>query len=229
MKDPYILESGVLKNKLGISDYDELNNAEADIGYTKLIDLESLMKETCDSDLIRKIHKHIFEDIFDWAGEHRVVPLYKEEVVLPGLSLEYSAPNSIAEDLDDRIAELNAYDWKDKNIDEIAAKFARILAKIWRVHPFRDGNTRSTLVFANIFAKQNGFELDMSTMIDHLRRIEDPKTGEIVRHSLRDKFVLASLDDKDYPEPEHLELIIKQSIINGKNQPTTQVKKGEDR
>ena len=39
MKDPYIQENGTLKNKLGIEEYDDLNKAEKDIGFVKLIDV----------------------------------------------------------------------------------------------------------------------------------------------------------------------------------------------
>ena len=217
MKDPYVLEDGTLKNLLGITNYEELNRAERDIGYTKLLNAEEVLKEKCDSELLKKIHKHIFGDIFEWAGEFRTVPLYKEELVLPGLSLEYVQPQDIETQLKHKIDEMNSFDWKGKGIDEITKAFTRYLAKIWRVHPFRDGNTRTILTFGNIFAKQNGFEMDMSTMLDNLGRIQNPETGKIVRYSVRDKFVLAALDEKDYPEPEHLEAVIKRGILNGIN------------
>lgn len=57
--------------------------------------------------------------------------------------------------------------------------------------------------------------MDMSTMLEHLGRKVDENTGRIKRHSVRDKFVLAALDPKDMPEPEHLRAIIKKSIQNG--------------
>lgn len=215
MKDPYVLSDGTLKNKLGIANYEELNKAEKDIGYVKLLNAEDVLKEKCDIELLKKIHKHIFGDIFEWAGEFRTVPLYKKELVLPGLSLDYAQPKDITRLLEQRIDEMNSYEWKNKGIDEITKQFTSCLAKIWRIHPFRDGNTRTVLTFGNIFAKQNGFEMDMSTMLDNLGRIEND--GRIVRYSVRDKFVLAALDEKYYPEPQHLEAIIKQGILKGIN------------
>lgn len=215
MKDPYVLENGTLKNRLGIKDYNELEQAERDIGYVKLLNAEDILKEKCDAELLKKIHKHIFCDIFVWAGSYRTVPLYKEEIVIPGLSLEYSSPDNIEKDLEKRIEEMNSFEWKNKKINEISRNFTRYLAKIWRIHPFRDGNTRTVLTFANIFAKQNGFEMDMSTMLNNLGRKVDSNTGKIIRYSIRDKFVLAALDEKDHPEPEHLEAVIKQGILNG--------------
>lgn len=215
MKDPYILEDGTLRNLLGITDYQKLRAAEKDIGYVKLLDVDKVMQDKCDVDMLKALHQHIFEDIYEWAGKYRTVPLYKEEIVIPRISLEYAKPEEIDQQLNSYLQELNNVDWKDKNIDEIAKEFTRYLAKIWRVHPFRDGNTRTTLAFANIFAKQHGFEMDMSTMLDDLGRKVDSETGRVIRWSIRDKFVLAALDEKDYPEPQALEQIIKTAINNG--------------
>lgn len=215
MKDPYVLKNGTLKNLLGITDYEELKQAEKDIAYVKLINAEEEIKRPCDIRLLKRIHKHIFEDIFEWAGEFRTIPLYKEERVIPGVSLEYAEPQNIEKELTKRLEEMNSINWKGKGIDEITKQFTKELAKLWRIHPFRDGNTRTTLTFAHIFAKQKGFEMDLGTMLDELGRIEDPETGKVKRWSVRDKFVLAALDEKDYPEPEGLEKIIKKSIEKG--------------
>ena len=215
MKDPYVLKNGTLKNLLGITDYEELKQAEKDIAYVKLINAEEEIKRPCDIRLLKRIHKHIFEDIFEWAGEFRTIPLYKEERVIPGVSLEYAEPQNIEKELTKRLKEMNSINWKGKGIDEITKQFTKELAKLWRIHPFRDGNTRTTLTFAHIFAKQKGFEMDLGTMLDELGRIEDPETGKVKRWSVRDKFVLAALDEKDYPEPEGLENIIKKSIEKG--------------
>ena len=99
MKDPYIQENGTLKNKLRITEYRELRDAEKDIGFAKLIDVGEEFKQQYNADYIKAIHRHIFEDIYDWAGEFRTVPIYKQEIVIPGLSLEYSKPENIERDL----------------------------------------------------------------------------------------------------------------------------------
>lgn len=214
MKDPYIQENGTLKNKLGITEYKELNDAEKDIGFVKLIDIGESFKQKYDVEYIKSIHRHIFEDIFDWAGEFRTVPVYKTEIVIPGLSLEYSAPKNIEKDLSVILEELNSINWSGKNIDEITVQFTEQLARIWRVHPFRDGNTRTTLAFAENYSREHGFPMDIGILLEQLTRLVTPK-GDVKRYSIRDKFVLAALDKKDYPEPEHLQILIKQSILSG--------------
>lgn len=61
MKDPYIQENGTLKNKLGIEEYDDLNKAEKDIGFVKLIDVNKAFKKRYDAEFFKTIHKHILE------------------------------------------------------------------------------------------------------------------------------------------------------------------------
>ena len=218
MKDTYIDENGVLKNKLGITNDEELKEAEKDIAFVKLIGVEELEKETVNANLLKDIHKYLFNDIYDWAGEYRTVPIYKEEVVLPGLSLEYAQPKDIEKRLEQEFENLNSIEWSNKKIDELSLQLTKSLARIWRVHPFRYGNTRTVLTFANVFSKMKGFNLDMSNILDNLSRKED-ENGRITQYSVRDKFVLAALDEKDYPEPEHLQAILKKSMHSGiKNQ-----------
>lgn len=140
MKDPYINEKGVLINKLNIDDYDELRKAEADIGFLKLIDIDKIDSTYFDEELLKSIHRHIFGDIFDWAGEYRTVPLFKEEVVLPRYSIPYANPQDIEQELHKKLEELNRMSWDGMSQEEIASTFVRKMALLWRVHPFREPN-----------------------------------------------------------------------------------------
>lgn len=214
MKDPYIQENGTLKNKLGISDYDELNDAERDITFSKFLNVEQKYKRNFDIEYFKSIHKHIFKDIFDWAGEFRTVPIYKEEIVIPGCSLDYAPAKEIPQRLKECLDTMNNTDWNALPLDKKAEEFTKQLAALWKVHPFRDGNTRTVLTFANQFSKEHGFPLDLGSLLDNLTRKED-ENGRITRYSIRDKFVLAALPEKDYPEPEHLTKLIHQSMKTG--------------
>ena len=210
MNDPYVDNNDVFINKLNITDYRELNQAEADIGFLKLINIDSVAIEYFDDEIIKAIHKHIFEDIFDWAGEYRTVPIVKEELVLPGLSLDYTYPTNIEKELKEKLNELNSIAWQNLSIDEISMNFARKLALIWRVHPFRDGNTRTILSFAYLYAKEHGFPFDMETFTEELSR-KETEDGKTI-YSVRDKFVLACLDEKDYPEVQYLANVFERAI-----------------
>ena len=212
MNDPYVLDNGVLKNKLGITDVDELRKAEADIGFLKLINVDSIGGRI-DEKLMKNLHRHIFVDIFDWAGEFRTVPLVKEEVVLPGYSIPYTDSKHIKKELTDRLKKMELVNWSELDISELSRRFAREIALLWKVHPFRDGNTRTTLSFAYIFAKEHGFPFDIETFTQELNREYDD-SGKITKFNVRDKFVLACLDEKDYPEVGHLASVFYQAIVN---------------
>ena len=210
MNDPYVYENGVLKNKLNIQDYDQLNKAEADIGFIKLMSIDSLKINYFDEETLKQIHRHIFEDIFEWAGKYRVMPLFKEELVLPGCSINYSEYRDVPKDLKRLLTDLNSIAWQNLEVSEIALLFARKLALIWRVHPFRDGNTRSVLSFAYLYAKEHGFPFDMKTFTEELSR-KETEDGKTI-YSVRDKFVLACLDEKDYPEVQYLANVFERAI-----------------
>lgn len=212
MYDPYILKNGTLRNKLGIADYKELKNAECDLGFVKLISLDAVDCNCSGEELIKRVHKHIFEDVFDWAGRYRTVPIYKTELVIPGISLKYCDPENIKDSLQQNISSMQNDYWNNQDLDNFAKKLTLHLAKIWRVHPFRDGNTRTALAYGYLFAKQHGVDLDIGKIADNLCRKIDDQTGKVKRYSIRDKFVLAALDTKDYPEPEALQDLLRQSM-----------------
>lgn len=211
MNDPYVYKNGTLKNKLNITDYNELKQAEADIGFLKLANVDSVNVLCFDTELIKRIHKHIFEDIFEWAGNYRKVPLIKEELVLPGYSIPYADYKLIEKELKLKIQELNNIAWQNLSLEEIALCFARKMALIWKIHPFRDGNTRTCLVFSYLYAKEHGFPFDIKTFTSELNR-KYKDDGTVEKYSIRDKFVLACLDDKDYPEVMPLASVFEKAI-----------------
>ena len=211
INDPYTYEDGTLKNKLNIRDHQELRKAEADIGFLKLINVDSVKAEKLNEELLCDIHYHIFENIFDWAGKYRTVPVYKTELVIPGISLRYADVGNIVKELKKQMAELNMINWPLDDINQLAYTFARKIAVMWKIHPFRDGNTRTFLSFAYIFAKANGFPFDMELFTKELNRTHD-EDGKVINYSVRDRFVLASLDDDHYPEVGPLASLFKAAI-----------------
>lgn len=214
IRDPYVQENGTLKNKLGIIDYDKLNLAERDITFSKFLNVKKTFHTKFDVSYIKSIHSHIFEDIFDWAGEFREVPVYKQEVVIPGLSLNYTDPKNIENELSDCLKKINNTNWSALTLDQKSATFTKYLTQFWLIHPFRDGNTRTTLTFATQFSKEHDFPLDLGFLLDNLTRKID-NNGEITQFSIRDKFVLSAIPKEFSPEPEHLNALIYKAMVSG--------------
>ena len=215
LQDPYIIdEEGTLKNKLGITDYDILRAAVRDITASKFLNIEKTFSSKFDIDYFKAIHKHIFEDVFDWAGEFRTVPVIKQEQVgIPGLTLQYAKPQDIEKKLTAYFKSLNEIDWQNIPLDKKIPLFTSKLVELWSIHPFRDGNTRTTITFANSFAKEHGFPMDLNMLLERLPR--QYVGNRAVRYSVRDTFVLAAIPKEHYPEPEHLTTLIRSSIVSG--------------
>ena len=189
IKDPYIQENGTLINKLNISDYDTLKNAEKDITFSKFLNISDFFSTSCNANCLKNIHKHIFSDIFEWAGEYRTVQMYKKEEVIFDCSLQFAEPNEIEELVNFYIAELNSIDWNSFSLQEKSTTFTSLILKLWKVHPFRDGNTRTTLTYAYHFSNEHDFPIDLPMLLNKLNRTPD-ENG--INHSIRDKFVLAN-------------------------------------
>lgn len=162
MRDPYLYDDvPVLKNKLNIKDADKLEAAEADITFIKLLSIDKLNQgQNLDFNYVKAIHKHIFEDIYPFAGEPRTIQIYKAEPVLGGDTIRYSYPSEIeknAKSVLDHMAEIK---WKELSLEYRSREFSKNIAALWQVHAFREGNTRTTMTFACHFADRYGFPLD---------------------------------------------------------------------
>lgn len=209
-KDCYVYEdTNVLINKLHIKDYDELNKAEKKLLKERILTPEVVESTKLDNELIKAIHRFYFGDLFDWAGKFRTITLYKEErFFIPGLSINYSQPEKIEEELKKALYHFNSVRWNTLTKREKAKEFALRLARLWKILPFRDGNTRTILGFAKIYAIEHGFSMDMKVLTNLLSRpkLKDGREGL----SIRDMFAGACLDE--YPEPDYLIKIIERAM-----------------
>lgn len=156
MKDIYLYDDvPVLKNKLNIKDKDELDNAEADYVSYRLKSLAiQPMKGAYDYRHFLAMHEYVFQDIYEWAGVQRKVNIYKEEPVLGGMSVEYAEVFDIAKEATEAIDSMTSKKWHEMDIETKAEEFCESLAAIWRVHCFREGNTRIAVTFACQYADE---------------------------------------------------------------------------
>ena len=122
VRDPYFYEdANVLKNLLNIKDAKLLEEAESNITYIKLLDVDKLIENSDFSiDYIKHLHKYIFGDIYEWAGQFRTIPMVKGERVLGGDTIRYSLPDNIENDLIATVGELKSVKWSELSIDETA-------------------------------------------------------------------------------------------------------------
>lgn len=149
MKDIYLYDgSEVLINKLNIRDSKMLADAEADFVSMRLRELvEHPLKGHYDELHFFQMHQYIFQDIYDWAGCPRKLNIEKSEDVLGGMSVEYSDVLDIVKDTRYCLAKASRIEWNKMPQAEIVEKFTDVLAYLWKIHAFREGNTRTTITF----------------------------------------------------------------------------------
>ena len=169
MRDPYLYDDvAVLRNKLGIKSQALLDEAEADYVVYRLKDLAiNPLPGDYHTDHFLKFHYTIFQDIFEWAGTPRTISIYKEEDVLGGQSVEYSDPFDIVTDIHHVLNRMREKDWKSFNHKQLSEEFCDSLAALWKIHPFREGNTRTTITFCCQYIDEMGLRINRKLFEDN--------------------------------------------------------------
>ena len=148
--------SNVLKNKLNIKNSETLFEAEKELTYIRLLELQTNpIKGTYNYDHLKEIHRYIFQDVYEWAGELRTVEIGKGNLFCTTQCLE-SFGRSVFEKYYD-----TCFSYKD-NIDEFIRTFSSNYADLNALHPFREGNGRTQREFARLLCLECGYILDLS-------------------------------------------------------------------
>lgn len=168
MRDPYLYDDvDILKNLANIKDHDLLSRAEADITNLSMLAVYNQSYKVFDTKTLQDIHSSIFGQIYDWAGEFRAIQIAKYEDVLGGDTVRYTFPKQIKKELDAVMKEVKKLKRTDSNDKDIVFRLERIIATIWQIHPFREGNTRTCIVFAVLLAKHLGCEVNHELFKTH--------------------------------------------------------------
>jgi len=109
---------------------------------------------------LSNIHHRLFSGVLKHAGEFRTYNISKKEWVLDGESVIYAPYQIIAESLDYDIEHERKFCYSSLSADEQLDHLMRFLAGLWQIHPFAEGNTRTTAVFAIFYLRKFGYQLD---------------------------------------------------------------------
>ena len=148
--------SNVLKNKFNIHDEEEVKDVERQITAVRAAQiLRDPIKGSFDTEHLKAIHKHLFQDLYSWAGEFRKVNISKGN---PFCLFEY-----IPEQLNNLFNELKSEAYLSLlNQDDLSRRLAYYLGELNAIHPFREGNGRTQRIFIMELALKNGYILDLS-------------------------------------------------------------------
>lgn len=153
--DPYCYRgSFVLKNKAGIRAADRLERFEVEM--TTLRALETRPSGKFGAAHYRAVHRHLFRDVYAWAGRYRTVRTSKGGNV-------FCYPEHIASQMDKLFARLQQPQFRGAApAREFIAAGASFLAELNAIHAFRDGNGRAQLSFMHSVSIRAGHEFDLS-------------------------------------------------------------------
>ena len=159
-QDPYCYsQSDVLQNSFGFRAQADLSKAEARITVLRLDQLERRpVPGKIDLEHLRDIHRHVFRDVYSWAGQVRTVSMSK------GASLfcrhEFIA--SEGKRIFDQLRQENILRSLPQHsfCDRLAYYFGEINA----LHPFREGNGRTQRVMLGDIARQAGYKIDFQAI-----------------------------------------------------------------
>jgi len=149
-------ETGVLRNLANVTDFDTLVLVESGAVTKRIAELQENHFKIKSSSTLLDIHKHLFQDIYSWAGKIRMVEISKGGKPFFPLSHFHNAFRFI----DSLIAEYRKIDRKDKA--RLTHKLAEILDNINYLHPFREGNGRTQREFLRLLAKEKGLSLNLN-------------------------------------------------------------------
>ena len=167
-EDYYIPGTEVLQNRFNETDPVKLKKLEeSKVRGRMLLLVQQPIRGNFDFAHMKAIHKFLFQDVYEWAGEQRTAPV--NEWMCKGDLCYFPADGPIDTPLTNQLNKLYG-ELADKNylvglpLDVFAKELAESWCEINVAHAFREGNTRSQFIFFSELAKHAGYQLDASAL-----------------------------------------------------------------
>ena len=142
------------------------NELECDFVSMRIVELLDQDNFELSVDYLKYIHKYLFQDVYEFAGEFRKIDFSKHEKILNNDSVAYGDSRTLNESLEYDISLEKEKNYKVKSIVEGIKNITDFTSSIWQVHPFREGNTRTTAVFIEKYLISLGYNVDNSLFKD---------------------------------------------------------------
>ncbi len=208
--------SGVLRNKLGLRDADALKQAEYLITAKRADDAPPVAQTRAG---YQALHRHLFGEVFDWAGELRTVDFGKG-------GSRFGTARFLDATLDTLFADLARQDHlRGRTGERFAEGAAHHISELNAAHPFREGNGRAMRLHLSQLAGQAGHMLDvtriggaawMDASIRAFEGDEKPMAGVIAMAIGPDRWVrpeVAMEELRGALEPARLEIVARTSAL----------------
>jgi len=149
-------ETGVLRNLANIVDSNDLLFFESAAVIKRAKELESQPIAVNNAETLLDIHRYLFQDVYNWAGQKRTVEISKQ-----------GKPFFLTAYFDKGFAYIDTLITSYRKIDsanksQLAEQLANLLDSINYLHPFREGNGRTQREFIRVLALEKGYTLNLN-------------------------------------------------------------------
>lgn len=175
----------VLRNNADLRDQAALDAFEADATAVRMLELlENPIPGVFDLKHLCAMHRYLFQDVYDWAGELRTVDISRGDTRFGNFTLIESYLGQKLKGLE---AETHL---RELAPDQLVARLAHYMSEINAAHPFREGNGRVQRFFCAQLAEQAGYFIDFET-------VDQARMYEVMIASFKgdEKPLIALLDD----------------------------------
>lgn len=189
---------------------EESDTQEADKVSVRIRELLAEKTFSFTPDLLLSIHKRLFTGVLKKTitGRFRDYNISKREWVLDGESVLYANADMIRQTLDYDFAQEKVFDYSSLSKEEAVKHLSRFIANIWQIHPFGEGNTRTTAVFTIKYLQALGFNVNNEPF---------EKNSWYFRNSLV-RANYTNMNAGIYMNSEYLEKFFRNMLLDEKNE-----------
>lgn len=154
-----LVDSYYKKKTARNTDEDE-RTEEADKVASRIAQILSQPSFTFTPSQLIAIHKELFKGLFKFAGKIRDYDITKREWVLNGDTVMYGAAYELKDALNYDFEQERGFNYTGISDDEKIKHISFFVSRLWQIHPFGEGNTRTTAVFVIKYLRSIGFKAD---------------------------------------------------------------------
>lgn len=154
------------------------------------------------------IHKKLFTGIYGHAGKIRDYNITKKEWVLDGATVLYGSASELRATLEYDFSEEKKFSYRNLTMDEIIHHLAIFVSRLWQIHIFGEGNTRTTAVFFIKYLRTLGFDATNNIFAENAWYFRNA----LVRANYND------LKNGIHETTEYLEVFLRNLLLDERNE-----------
>lgn len=155
------------KSKTARKEVEDERTEEADKVSARIEELLTEKSFSFSPEYLARIHRHLFNGIYKFAGRYRDYDITKREWVLGGDTVLYASSSMISETLSYDFSQERMVNYASLDTDKAIEQLTKFISGVWQIHPFGEGNTRTTAVFTIKYLQSFGFEVKNDMFKDH--------------------------------------------------------------